>query len=591
MATVIDSLLIELGLDSSKFDKAQKKSVEELRKFDEANQKTQKNLQRSSKESAEGFIKARDALISFGSAFTAAGFVNFVNNVNSANASLTRNAGMLGVSTKELTGWGNAVFLAGGKAESLIATVGKLQGLAAARYLGDSTLLKQKAILGVRSESINPETGAIDFIKLSEDIRKYKKDRHLTGAQAAANYAPLIDIDTFRLLDKSEIELKKLLDAGIKKAALDEQASKKALELDNAERQLGTTFDALKTKIVSDVNPAMIGLVSTTESVFTKFNEIDDATNGALGKFTALSIGVIGLAGAFKTLSFALETELAKSLGLGWLARLLPVAGELLALPVATSLMAAGLDKYGGGSGAHTEGGIDTSTGKIWHWQAKKGGKGFEWVLKDNPNGNTPSRKWVGGNRGTGGHWEDITSSSSSSDLFSNLEKQYGLPNGLLSQVVALENSGANATSEKGAQGIFQFMPRTAAQYGVTDPSNKTQAATGAAKFLSDLSKKYNGDVDKMLAAYNWGSGNVDTLGMGMMPNETKNYLARYHAMTGAGISAPSNTNNSNSSTTITMGDINLNGANVTDGRSFMQTLQQSFQTNSLLNYGVAGAR
>ena len=40
MATIIDSLLIELGLDTSKFDANQKKSVEELRKFDDQAQKT-----------------------------------------------------------------------------------------------------------------------------------------------------------------------------------------------------------------------------------------------------------------------------------------------------------------------------------------------------------------------------------------------------------------------------------------------------------------------------------------------------------------------------------------------------------------------
>lgn len=42
MATVIDSLFIELGLDTTKFDAAQKKSIEQLRKFDTQSQKAQK---------------------------------------------------------------------------------------------------------------------------------------------------------------------------------------------------------------------------------------------------------------------------------------------------------------------------------------------------------------------------------------------------------------------------------------------------------------------------------------------------------------------------------------------------------------------
>ena len=66
MATVIDSLLITLGLDTSKFNDAQKKAVESLRKTDEQAKKTNDNLQRNTKQTTEGFEKAKDAMVSFG---------------------------------------------------------------------------------------------------------------------------------------------------------------------------------------------------------------------------------------------------------------------------------------------------------------------------------------------------------------------------------------------------------------------------------------------------------------------------------------------------------------------------------------------
>ena len=107
------------------------------------------------------------------------------------------------------------------------------------------------------------------------------------------------------------------------------------------------------------------------------------------------------------------------------------------------------------------------------------------------------------------------------------LEQKYGLPNGLLSSVMQTESAGnPDAVSPVGAQGLFQFMPATAKQYGI-DPTNPAQAADGAARMYADLSKKYNGDLPSMLAAYNWGQGNVDSKGLANAPQETKDYIQK----------------------------------------------------------------
>jgi soluble lytic murein transglycosylase-like protein len=124
--------------------------------------------------------------------------------------------------------------------------------------------------------------------------------------------------------------------------------------------------------------------------------------------------------------------------------------------------------------------------------------------------------------------------------LFSALEQQYGLPGGLLDAVWSTESSrGKNMVSPAGAQGHFQFMPATAKQYGVTNPYDLTQSATGAAKMYADLLKQSGGNLPQALAAYNWGSGNVQRQGMGAMPAETRGYIQKVTAqMGGAGMGA-----------------------------------------------------
>jgi hypothetical protein len=112
--------------------------------------------------------------------------------------------------------------------------------------------------------------------------------------------------------------------------------------------------------------------------------------------------------------------------------------------------------------------------------------------------------------------------------LFSELEQKHNLPEGLLSAVQSVESSGdKNAVSPKGARGTFQFMPKTAKEYGV-DVTDPVSSATGAAKYLSDLVNQY-GSVKAALAHYNGGtiSGKTVAIGKEAPFQETRNYLMK----------------------------------------------------------------
>lgn len=80
---------------------------------------------------------------------------------------------------------------------------------------------------------------------------------------------------------------------------------------------------------------------------------------------------------------------------------------------------------------------------------------------------------------------------------------------------------------------MMQFMPATAKGYGI-DPYNPKQAVDAAGKMMSGLIAKYNGDVSKALAGYNWGGGNVDKAikkygsdWLKHAPKETQNYIKK----------------------------------------------------------------
>ena len=108
----------------------------------------------------------------------------------------------------------------------------------------------------------------------------------------------------------------------------------------------------------------------------------------------------------------------------------------------------------------------------------------------------------------------------------SDLAEKYGLDENLVRAVIRMESGGkTDALSCKGAMGIMQLMPGTAKMLGVEDPYDPVQNLEGGIKYLSQLSDKYDGDLEKTLAAYNAGPGRVDSYG-GIPPfAETQHYV------------------------------------------------------------------
>lgn len=104
------------------------------------------------------------------------------------------------------------------------------------------------------------------------------------------------------------------------------------------------------------------------------------------------------------------------------------------------------------------------------------------------------------------------------------------VPQGLIEGMIMQESRGDTyrngklLTSPVGAQGVAQFMPKTAKQYGV-DVKSEESSINGMIKYVSDLLKMFKGNVEKAVMAYNAGPENVRT-GKANGFKETKKYLS-----------------------------------------------------------------
>jgi hypothetical protein len=134
----------------------------------------------------------------------------------------------------------------------------------------------------------------------------------------------------------------------------------------------------------------------------------------------------------------------------------------------------------------------------------------------------------------------DSQTSQSICLMIESAARANGLPVEFFARVIWQESRfeaaavGPRTRTGERAQGIAQFMPRTAIERGLLDPFDPVQALPKSAEFLRDLRAEF-GNLGLAAAAYNAGPQRVrDYLaGRGGMPGETRSYVA---AVTGASV-------------------------------------------------------
>ncbi len=106
------------------------------------------------------------------------------------------------------------------------------------------------------------------------------------------------------------------------------------------------------------------------------------------------------------------------------------------------------------------------------------------------------------------------------------LSERFDLSPSLIEALVWQESRWReNAVSHAGARGLAQLMPGTARYLGV-NPDDPMQNLEGGARYLREQLDRFDGDLEKALAAYNAGPGRV--IRAGGIPNirETRHYVA-----------------------------------------------------------------
>jgi soluble lytic murein transglycosylase-like protein len=117
------------------------------------------------------------------------------------------------------------------------------------------------------------------------------------------------------------------------------------------------------------------------------------------------------------------------------------------------------------------------------------------------------------------GQWREMIATSAA---------RHRVPAWLVENVLRVESGGnPKATSPVGAMGLMQLMPGTARDLGVVDPYDPGQNLDGGVRYLADMIRRFDGNLEKAVAAYNAGPGAVQRFS-GVPPySETQRYVEK----------------------------------------------------------------
>jgi hypothetical protein len=245
MATIIDSLIVTLGLNNGPYIKSAKEAEAQQKKFRDSTKKTGNDVS----DALAGVGKAAAGI--FLGFESLKGAISFFAGLTVQTANLGRFAKNVGEGAHELNAWDNAAELAGGSAADAEADIRNLSSsITSLKATGEvSSLLLLFQRLGVAIYDSQGKTRKLtDIYKDAGD--KLKAFNRADAANLAKNAG--ISDTTLNLIIAQADERQRLLDLGEKNAAVDEKAVEQAQEMQEAWRGIGQQVKSVGTTILTD---------------------------------------------------------------------------------------------------------------------------------------------------------------------------------------------------------------------------------------------------------------------------------------------------------------------------------------------------
>ncbi|ATM32380.1 MULTISPECIES: lytic transglycosylase domain-containing protein [Klebsiella] len=579
-ATVIDALLVTLGLDTSQFRKGQQEVSDDLKKQREDAKNTAKEMAEQGKKAASFFSSIKTELLALtGVTVTAGGLMSLVKNTTSSLMDLSIQSKALGMTARELDGFGKAAESAGSSFERITAALQGFQAAKQGSLFGDTSspifsgMRMLTALTGDTFDVYSKDAKSLARSYL-ESLRKVKDPniRRQIGAMGGFDDATIQRNQEGRFLPD--------VDRLTKSSGITDASVKGAKEFTEAWVALNQNLETTKNQFytflipyVREFNGVLLQLSNWMKSHPDEMRQKVESFFGAIESGAKVADNAARSVGGW-------ENAIKLLIGLKvatWVMGITKAFTGLFALTPPAWFVAAsavGVGAYQNISNAATKA---DHTDSLWESIKQRWSAGGWYNNQQNIQAVSPEQRKKDQDERSfwestknllsqavnalispagaasmqpnivGGYQPNVPLNAQAARLgakgkaflqamageFGALEGKYGLPAGLLSSVAATESGGDPfAESKAGAKGLFQFMPGTAKDMGLKgrDVFDPHKSADAAARYLRYLLEATGGDLEKTLASYNWGLGNVQKKGMDNLPSETRNYVPKVMA-------------------------------------------------------------
>jgi len=289
MATVIDALVVTLGLDPSGFTKGQKEAASAVLRTKNEATGAAKEMEARGAQAAEFFGKIRNAAIGLFAVFTGANsFQQFARQTTASDAALGRLSRNLGLTTRELSSWQGAVERTGGSASALDGTLSGLsREFQQFQLTGQSSVIPFFRAIGVQIADASGKMRPMSDILL--DISD--KFKNMDPARASAIGAGLgLDQGTINLLMKGRDGVRQLLGEQNRLGTVSKEQADAAERLQKAWMDVSQAFITVGRQLLTDFTPAIIKGLEALRDMALWFQAHPDAAKAFFGGMTAAAL-------------------------------------------------------------------------------------------------------------------------------------------------------------------------------------------------------------------------------------------------------------------------------------------------------------
>lgn len=267
MATVIDALVVTLGLDASGFKKGQEETKESFDKTRKNSEQTAKDMEAAGKRAASFFGSIRTELLALvGVTLSANGIKNFITSTANSLQQLGINSKALDMSAKSLDGWSRAAEAAGSSAEKMQGTLAGFQGMLTEVRTGggkdNPLMIALSAFSGATGTSFDYKNDNSESImrKIAQNWGRLKND------DLKRRYASMFGFDNSTQLALSNGNLVSDADRFAKISKASEEATDKAAKFNRRLVEMKQNFSAAAQVLFEALIPYIEKLIPLIES-------------------------------------------------------------------------------------------------------------------------------------------------------------------------------------------------------------------------------------------------------------------------------------------------------------------------------------